>query len=400
MWRKLAWPGIAAILTVCLMMGSYHMEIKAKESKESSKKTERSESVDQMEKEVAKLDRKMSEANEKYEKYTKEQSDLKKKIRETKKELEDAKKSRQDQYDTMSKRIKFLYENGDTAYLEIIFEAQSFSEFWTKAEYVNQIAKYDADMFKELKDTEEKIEKSSKQLEEDYDHVTELAKQAKKEKEEASQIFLDKKEKLKDYQKELAKNEKLQDAYEGAQQKKDQVYADAGDSQSSVGADKEISKEENPDEKTESSAAASTSSSSDNSNSLPASSGGLTWPVPSLHSISSGYGYRVHPVTGAYKLHAGIDIPCSTGTTIVAADSGTVEDAGYTPYNGNYIKIDHGNGLETMYLHCSSLLVSSGSHVSQGQTIAKSGATGMVSGAHLHFVVKKNGNYVNPMDYL
>ena len=67
---------------------------------------------------------------------------------------------------------------------------------------------------------------------------------------------------------------------------------------------------------------------------------------------------------------------------------------------GNYLKISHGNGLETMYLHCSKLLVSSGSRVSKGQTIARSGATGMVSGAHLHFVVKKNGNYVNPQNYL
>ena len=78
----------------------------------------------------------------------------------------------------------------------------------------------------------------------------------------------------------------------------------------------------------------------------------------------------------------------------------TVIDAGYNSYNGNYLKISHGNGLETMYLHCSKLLVSSGSRVSKGQTIARSGATGMVSGAHLHFVVKKNGNYVNPQNYL
>ena len=84
----------------------------------------------------------------------------------------------------------------------------------------------------------------------------------------------------------------------------------------------------------------------------------------------------------------------------MAAASGTVIDAGYNSYNGNYLKISHGNGLETMYLHCSKLLVSSGSRVSQGQTIARSGATGMVSGAHLHFVVKKNGNYVNPQNYL
>ena len=135
-------------------------------------------------------------------------------------------------------------------------------------------------------------------------------------------------------------------------------------------------------------------------NTTTTSSGNLGWPVPSCHSISSGYGYRIHPVTGVRKLHAGIDIPCSTGSTIVAAASGTVIDAGYNSYNGNYLKISHGNGLETMYLHCSKLLVSSGSRVSKGQTIARLGATGIVSGAHLHFVLIKNGNFVNPQNYL
>ena len=103
---------------------------------------------------------------------------------------------------------------------------------------------------------------------------------------------------------------------------------------------------------------------------------------------------------GGTKFHEGIDIGAPKGSTVVAAGSGTVEVAGYSPYNGNWVKIDHGNGLETLYLHNSSLKVSSGQRVSRGQKIASSGSTGMSTGPHLHFAVKKNGSYVNPMNYM
>ncbi|MCQ4987350.1 M23 family metallopeptidase, partial [Anaerostipes caccae] len=82
------------------------------------------------------------------------------------------------------------------------------------------------------------------------------------------------------------------------------------------------------------------------------------------HTVTSPFGNRTHPVQGGTKFHEGIDIGAPKGSTVVAAGSGTVEVAGYSPYNGNWVKIDHGNGLETLYLHNSSLKVSSGQRVS------------------------------------
>lgn len=434
----------AAMMTVCsLASGTYLTDIRADgNSKSVQTETQKLEKLNaQMEKEIEQLDKKVSASNEKYEKYTEKQKELKEQIQKAKKELEEAKESKDKQYETMSKRIKFLYENGDTAYLEIILESESFQELIQKAEYVSKVAEYDSNMFKQLKETEEKIEKTSKQLEEDYDNVTKLAEKAKDEKEQLDKTVTAKKEKVQEYQQQLSENEDLRAVYEESEQEaaseesESTVSAAAGSTQSGESASESSTSDGTSSESTgstgsssgstggssstsgstgsstgstgssssgstSSSSSGSSSSSSGSSSSTVSSSSTLLWPVPSLHTISSGYGYRVHPVTGVYKLHGGIDIPCATGTTLVAADSGRVEVAGYSAYNGYYIKIDHGNGLETMYLHCSQLLVSAGDYVSRGQTIAKSGATGMVTGAHLHFVVKKNGSYVNPMNYL
>ena len=113
-----------------------------------------------------------------------------------------------------------------------------------------------------------------------------------------------------------------------------------------------------------------------------------------VQAISSGYGYR------GSEFHKGIDIPASAGTTIVAAGSGTVEWANYSTTAGNWIGINHGNGVYSVYMHMSALLVSAGTKVSAGQSIGLVGNTGASQGNHLHFAVRKNGAYVNPWDYL
>ena len=374
---------------------------KKQQVKQETKKLE--EQSQKMQKEIKDLDEKMTKSNEKYEKYQKKLNSVQEQLKETKKELEAAKISKENQSKIMSKRIKFLYENGNMAYMEVIFEAKDFQEFLKRADYVSKISKYDSNMFLNLQTTEDKIRMAQKSLKDDYKTAKTLTETAKSEKEKLDQAFANKKEKMATYQKQLASNKELLAWFEAEEQKQEQMNLASVEESNS---EKNTSKAENNAKTTESHKNTTTSkpqtskTTEKKQETTTVASGNLIWPVPSCHSISSGYGYRIHPVTGVRKLHAGIDIPCSTGTTIVAAASGTVVDAGYNSYNGNYLKISHGNGLETMYLHCSRLLVSSGSRVSGGQTIAKSGATGMVSGAHLHFVVKKNGNYVNPQNYL
>lgn len=122
-------------------------------------------------------------------------------------------------------------------------------------------------------------------------------------------------------------------------------------------------------------------------------SGHLILPV-SGYSVTYGYGYRWG------RLHEGVDIPCPTGTTIRAADGGTVVRAGWFGAYGLCVDIDHGTGLTTRYAHCSSISVSTGQKVGQGQVIAKVGSTGRSTGSHCHFETRLNGKSVNPMNYI
>ena len=131
------------------------------------------------------------------------------------------------------------------------------------------------------------------------------------------------------------------------------------------------------------------------------SSSGFIWPVPSVHTISSSYGYRE-----GGKFHTGIDIADGDcyGATIVASKGGTVEWAGYDDSGyGNYVIIDHGDGYKTLYGHCSSVYVSQGQQVSQGQSICAIGSTGQSTGNHLHFEVRtgdQRSDRQNPLDYV
>ena len=377
---------ISAMIASNLPMTTVFAAAKKQQVKQETKKLE--EQSRKMQQEIKDLDEKMIKSNDAYEACQEKLISVQKQLKKTQQELKEAKASKEDQSRIMSKRIKFLYENGNMAYMEVIFEANNFQEFLKRADYVSKISKYDSNMFLQLQTTEDKIRMATKSLKQDYQNTKTLTAKAKTEKEKLDQAAAKKKSKLASYQKQLASDKELLawfEAEEKRQEEMDLASAKDGNADNTTSKATTESKKENT---------------TTSSPSTTVSSGNLIWPVPSCHSISSGYGYRIHPVTGVRKLHAGIDIPCSTGTTIVAAASGTVVDAGYNAYNGNYLKISHGNGLETMYLHCSKLLVSSGARVSGGQTIAKSGATGMVSGAHLHFVVKKNGNYVNPQNYL
>ena len=126
----------------------------------------------------------------------------------------------------------------------------------------------------------------------------------------------------------------------------------------------------------------------------------MEWPVSGHTRISSPFGYRIHPIFKVKKLHTGIDIPAPTGTSIGAAAAGTVVYCDWLGGYGKAIMVDHGGGILTLYGHNSALVVSEGDTVSRGQTIAKAGSTGNSTGPHLHFEVRKNGSYVDPMPWL
>lgn len=129
--------------------------------------------------------------------------------------------------------------------------------------------------------------------------------------------------------------------------------------------------------------------------------GSYVWPTPNSRLITSLYGNRMHPILGYERYHSGVDINGSVGDPVVAADGGTVILSSYDAGGyGNYLVINHGNGRTTLYAHMSSVAVGVGTVVTQGQTIAYVGSTGLSTGPHLHFEIAVNGNRHDPLGYL
>ena len=122
--------------------------------------------------------------------------------------------------------------------------------------------------------------------------------------------------------------------------------------------------------------------------------------VPVSGKVTSPFGFRDHPVSGAYSFHTALDIGVDKGTDVLAYADGTVRYVGENSIFGLYVKVDHANGVSTFYAHCSKLLVSKGDEVKCGQVIAKSGDTGNATGPHLHFSIEKDGVRLNPAYYL
>lgn len=120
-------------------------------------------------------------------------------------------------------------------------------------------------------------------------------------------------------------------------------------------------------------------------------------PIFARYRISSPFGYRADPFTGAKSFHTGVDLACPSGTPVVSAASGTVSFVGYSNVFGNYIIVKHSNGYQTLYGHLSKILAGKGQHVSQGTRIGLVGSTGYSTGPHLHFTIFKNGKLIDPM---
>lgn len=289
-------------------------------------------------------------------------------------QLEAAKQQEAAQYEDMKVRIQFMYESGQTTYLETLLSSRDISEFLNAAEYIAQIESYDRQKLNEYQATVESIANMEAQLEQDYADLKTLKSTVESEKAAVAAMMKQKETELAGIQNDISNTQDEAAFYEAEIQAQEEMIA----------AIKRAEAEK---------AAAGAANN-------PYTGGAFTWPCPSSTRITSEYGPRESPTSGASFNHKGIDIGAAGGADIVAAADGTVKAATYSSSAGNYVMIDHGGGLYTVYMHASSLNVSAGQTVSAGQVIAKVGSTGISTGNHLHFGVSLNGSYVSPWNYL
>lgn len=295
-------------------------------------------------------------------------------IVDAKAQLEEAKQREARQYEDMKVRIQFMYEHGQSSYIDALLSSQNISGFLNAAEYISQIQNYDRQKLTEFQETVELIAGMEAQLEQDYADLQTLKETVENDKAAVASMMRKK-------ETELAG---ISDNISDAQSDADYIAAEIQAQNELIAAIKRAIAEKEA------------AGIVDN----PYSGGVFTWPCPSSTRVTSDYGSRISPTGGASSNHKGIDIGAAGGADIVAAAAGTVKAATYSSAAGNYVMIDHGGGVYTVYMHASSLNVSAGQSVSAGQVIAKVGSTGISTGNHLHFGVSLNGSYVSPWSYL
>ncbi len=327
---------------------------------------------------VQQLDGQLADIQKKIEQYNTMITEKEQEIEETTQELEAAVAQQEEQYAAMKKRIQFMYERSDSFYMETLFGADSISGIVNRADYIEALSRYDREKLDEYVETRKYVELCKEELEAEK-QVLDEAKEAVKQEEASVNSLIDEKEaQIVSVSGDIANKEAAIKEYEEMIAQENAEIA---------ALEKAVAEERARLE-------------AENARARIYNGGMFTWPCPGYKRISDEYGNRMHPILGVEKFHNGIDLAASTGTPILAAYDGDVVAADYSGSMGNYIMIDHGSGLYTIYMHCSALYVSKGQSVYKGQNIAAVGSTGRSTGPHLHFSVRLNGNYVSPWNYL
>ena len=317
-----------------------------------------------------------------------------KQIETTKEELSEAKETEKSQYEAMKLRIKYMYEKGDSNYVDLLMESGSLSELLSKAEYITKISAYDRQKLDEYAATKEKIAEKEKALEGEHAELLTLQDETEAKQASVEKLLTAKQTELQNYETKIASAEgQISEYAKSIEAQENQIRSIETEMKR-----KEEEARKKAEEEKKKAAAANKTTPTYKTVSLGDIS--FTWPCPASGRITSGFGGRKSPTKGASLNHKGIDISAPTGTSIVAAAAGEVVIATYSSSAGNYVMLSHGGGVYTVYMHASSLLVSQGQNVKKGQTIAKVGSTGYSTGSHLHFGVRVNGAYVNPSKYV
>jgi len=277
--------------------------------------------------------------------------------------LDETKKNMEKQNESLNKRLRAMYKNGDIGLVEILLGSENISDFMTNMDMVQKIFDNDVDVLKFIKDKYAQIDAQAKALKALQDQ---LAAQKQSEAEQRSALEGNKGQ-IASLKSVVSKqNRELERQIDELNRQADELVAKIRALQG--------------DE---------------------AYAGGIfAWPAPGYFTVTSPFGMRLHPILKVQKMHTGIDLRVPSKSKVVAANAGKVIMSGWYGGYGNVIMIDHGGEIVTLYGHNSSLVVKNGSYVKKGQLIAYSGSTGNSTGPHVHFEVRVNGKYVNPMAWL
>lgn len=338
-------------------------ELEDKKDEVTAQKNEALSKINELSSQILDSQNKLDELNTKVQ-------ELEASIKTKEKELQEAEEKQQEQEETLEKRLIAQYKTGKVDYWSILLNPDGFLNFFANLHNIERIAKIDSELIETIKTEKENIERQKQELTEQKSAVKAAKAEAEKE-----NVVLKNAKAVKNS--EVAK---LSEAEKTLQEQIDQHDKEMADLQAQIKKLQEANQ---------------------NNSSFTYTGGQLGWPVPSSHSISSYYGYRLHPIYHVNKLHTGIDIGgADWGAPFVAAEDGIVIKAGNNGGYGLCVVIDHGKGISTLYGHGSAIYVSAGQTVKKGQTVLGIGSSGISTGKHAHFEVRVNGTPVNPLPYL
>ena len=299
-------------------------------------------------------------------------------------ELEKAEAAEQAQYDLYCKRVRAMEEEGSYTYLDILFQCRSLSDVLSAIDMIGEIMDADKRLFEEYKTARENTEKVKAEYEGTLQQLGEKQETLEAEKAELEAQIAAAVEVI----------NQLENDIEAAKAEYAKAAAAEAAAQASINAiiaqmqaEEEAARQEAAENNQQYTGTGSTAT------------GTYIWPCPSSTYVTSAFGMREHPLFGDERPHSGIDISGSAGSEVLAADSGTVAVATYSSSYGNYVTIYHSNGDYTLYAHMSSLAVTAGQNVTQGDVIGYVGSTGWATGPHLHFEIRVNGSTVDPLSY-
>lgn len=285
------------------------------------------------------------------------------KIAESEQKIEQLNKDIDNNNTILEERLRVMYKNGTAGYMEVMLNSENLVDALTRMDMIQLIVQSDVELLKSINEQKVQVEALKEQQEIEKLELTAVIHNLNVKQNEVMVASRSKEVYMSSLQNNIAEIQRQEAAME---EQSKQIERDILAAQRAV----------------------------------EYAGGEMQWPVPGQYRITSNFGGRSDPITGVWSSHGGTDIAAPYGTPIVAANSGVVIFAGWHYSYGNYVIVDHGGGIATLYAHCSKLLVGNGQTVLKGDKIALVGSTGYSTGNHLHFEVRINGVRTEPMKYL